>query len=29
MAWVSTNYAFGQAETLTLDAAKNREVFAG
>ena len=28
-AWVSTNYAFGQAETLTLDAAKNREVFAG
>ena len=29
MAWVSTTYAFGQAETLTLDAAKNREVFAG
>ncbi|CAB4570048.1 unannotated protein [freshwater metagenome] len=28
-AWVSTNYAFGQAETLTLDAAKNLEVFAG
>jgi hypothetical protein len=28
-AWVSTNYAFGQAETLTLDAAKNLDVFGG
>jgi hypothetical protein len=28
-AWVSTNYAFGQAEPLTLDAAKNLEVFGG
>jgi hypothetical protein len=26
-AWVTTNYAFGQAETLTLDAAKNLDVF--
>jgi hypothetical protein len=28
-AWVTTNYAFGQAETLTLDAAKNLDVFGG
>ncbi len=28
-AWVSTNYAFGQAETLTLDAAKNLGAFGG
>jgi hypothetical protein len=28
-AWVSSNYAFGQAETLTLDAAKHLEVFSG
>lgn len=28
-AWVSTNYAFGQAEGLTLDAAKNLGVFSG
>jgi hypothetical protein len=28
-AWVSSNYAFGQAETLTLDAAKNLDVFGG
>jgi len=28
-AWVSSNYAFGQAETLTLDAAKNLDVFSG
>lgn len=28
-AWFSTNYAFGQAETLTLDAAKNLGALAG
>ncbi len=28
-AWVSTNYAFGQAETLTLDAAKNLGALGG
>lgn len=28
-AWVTTNYAFGQAETLTLDAAKNLDAFGG